>query len=139
MFDTNEEVVKQINESKRVGQYQLQGFTPSDHGVFNSTLGYGNRGGGRISSRNIDSDSFLKNIHVKNSTKIQSNPIIDSLVFHPTFIRSAPINIPIKVKRRYNNAISGDDISSRFYNPNVMNLQNHINYNFGIDSRHEKR
>lgn len=139
MFDINEEVVKQINESKKVGQYLLSGFTPSDHGVFNSTLGYNGRGGGKISSNNIDTDSFLKNIHVKNSTRIVSNPIIESLNFKPSVFRSEPVNIPSKFKRSDNNAISSEDISERYNNPNVMNLQNHINYNFGFDSRHQKR
>lgn len=138
-MDPNEEVLRQIRESKRVGEYMLQGYTPVDHGVFNQSIGYGNNSGGHISSSNIDADSFLKNLQMKNTKKIVYNPINQAINFKPNVFRSAPVNIPTKEKRACNDVVSGQDISKRFYSVGLKNPQSHINYDMGIDSRHEKR
>ena len=137
-MDPNKEVLRQIKESKAVGSYLLSNFTPSDHGVFNSTLGYGNPTG-NTSRMNIDADSFLKNIHQKNTTKVIENPLLARVDFKPNVFKSSPINVPTKLKRSNNIVISSQDISNRYYDMNVMNLQNHIQYSRGIDSRHQKR
>jgi len=137
-MDVNEEVLKQIKESKGVGEYLLTNYTPYDNGVFNTTLGYRNSAG-HTSRANIDADSFLKNIHQKKTKIAKQNPMIEKLNYDSHFFKSKPINIPTKLKRSDNIVVSSQDITGRYYDLNVMNLQNHIQYSRGIDSRHQKR
>lgn len=141
-YNPNEEVLKQINESKRVGQYSLLNFKPASNGIFSDDIGFGNSSsGGYINQKNIDADSFLKNLHIKNSKKIVFNPINQNINFKPTIvpIPSKPVNIPSKERRSCNNIVSKQDISSRFNNPYLKDPQAHIDYRMGIDSRHVKR
>jgi hypothetical protein len=137
-MDPNVEVLKQINESKNVGKYLLQNYTPKDHGVFHQTIGYGSNSGGYTSSSNIDSDSFLKNLHFKNSKKIQYNPIRQDINFKPNFIKSPLANVSSKERKSCNNVVSSQNISSRYFSF-IENPQSHINYDKGIDSRHQNR
>jgi hypothetical protein len=139
-MDPNEEVLRQIRESKRIGEYSLQSFRIPSNGIFNQELGYGSSSGGHINQHNIDADSFLKNLHMKTTKKIVFNPLNQSVNSKPTIVpMSKPINITSKQKRSCNENISKQDISSRFYSVNIKNPQEHINYNIGLDSRHEKR
>jgi hypothetical protein len=139
-MDTNEEVLRQIRESKRVGEYQLQSFITPSNGIFNPSLGFGSSSSGNINQKNIDADSFLKNLHMKTTKKKVFNPLKKEFDFQPSFVpASKPINIPTKEKKSSNETLSKLDISSRFYSVNVKNPQEHINYNMGMDSRHEKR
>ena len=119
-FNPNEEVLKQIKESKKVGQYSLVNFKPATNGLFSDDLGFGNSSSGYINQKNIDADSFLKNLHIKNSKRIVFNPINQSINFKPSIapIPSKPVNIPTKERRSCNNVVSKQDISSRFKNPN---------------------
>lgn len=137
-MDPNAEVLKQIEESKKVGKYLLENYIPKDHGVFHQTIGYGNNAGAYSSSSNIDSDSFLKNLHFKNSKKILYNPIKKDLKFKPNVIKSPAAFVSTKEKKSCNDVISSKDISSRYYSF-IENPQSHIDYSKGIDSRHEKR
>lgn len=140
-YNPNEEVLKQIKESKKAGEYSLMNFKPAINGLFSEDLGFGSSSSGYINQKNIDADSFLKNLHIKNSKKIVFNPINQTINFKPSFIpmSSKPVNIPTKERKSCNNVISKQDISSRFNNPNLRDLQSHIDYRMGIDSRHIKR
>jgi hypothetical protein len=140
-YNPNEEVLKQIKESKKAGEYALVNFKPSSNGLFSDDLGFGNSSSGYINQKNIDADSFLKNLHIKNSKKIVFNPINQSINFKPSIapIPSKPVNIPTKERRSCNNVVSKQDISSRFNNPNLRDPQAHIDYRIGVDSRHIKR
>lgn len=137
-MDPNEEVLKQIEESKKVGKYLLENYIPKNHGSFNQTIGYGYNSGLYSSSKNIDSDSFLKNLHFKNSKKILYNPIKKDLNFRPEVITNPAVFVSTKQKRSCEEIISSKDVSSRYYSF-IENPQSHIDYNKGIDSRHEKR
>lgn len=137
-MDPNKEVLRQVNESKRVGQYLVQNFTPKNHGIFQQTIGYGSNSGGYTSSSNIDSDSFLKNLHFKNTKKIQYNPIQQEFNFKPDFMKSQVANITTKTKKSCNGVVSSQNISDRYFSF-IENPQSHINYDRGFDSRHEKR
>jgi hypothetical protein len=138
-MNTNEEVLKQIKESKKVGEYMIQGFTPVSHGVFNETLGYSTNSCSGISQKNIDSDSFLKNLHAKNAYKIKNNPLNQDINFKPSVITGRQVNTETRERKSVDNTISKQDISSRFYAVNLRNPQQFINYSVGIDSRHQNR
>jgi len=140
-MDANEEVLRQIRESKRVGEYSLQNFKEKTNGIFSEDVGFRNPNSGYINQHTIDADSFLKNLHIKNSKKIVYNPINQSINFKPTVVSSGikPVNVTSKEKRSCNNVVSKQDISNRFYNPNLKNPQVNIDYRIGVDSRHEKR
>jgi hypothetical protein len=137
MFDANEEVLKQIKESKASGDYMLANFTPqNDHGVFNKSVGF-NVNGGTISRNNIDADSFLKNLHIKNSKKIVYNPLNQAINFRSSSFTSHPT--VISRDRKACDPISSINVHDRNFLPSVQDFQSRINYNKGTDSRHEKR
>jgi hypothetical protein len=140
-YDPNEEVLKQIKESKRVGEYLLTGFKSPINGLFSEDLGYGNSSSGNINQKNIDADSFLKNLHMKTTKKIVFNPMDQKIFSEPTYspMTNKPVNLSSKERRSCNNIVSSQDISSRFKNPNLRDPQIHIDYRVGLDSRHTNR
>jgi hypothetical protein len=132
-MDINKEVLRQIKESKGAGEYMLQGFTESTHGVFNSTPGF--NATGNTNSKSIDADSFLKNLNVKTTYMVKNNPLDQKINFKPIDIKSKPVNIQTREKRSVDGLISNQDISSRSYQINVGGVQNHIDYRIPEDSR----
>lgn len=135
-YNPNQEVLKQIKESKGPGEYMTTNFTPMNgHGVFNSSVGYGNSYSGHVSKLNVDSDSFLKNLHIRNSKSIVYNPIKEEINFKPNFISTIPSSTDTRVKK-----IQNDTFGILSYQQNVNQvLPNKVNYKIGMDSRHENR
>ena len=124
-----------MEESKKAGEYSITNFRWGQYGVINDEVGLNNSGSG-INRASVDSDSFLKNLHIKNSRKIVYNPILNKFKRDPMLIRSEPINIDTKTRR---SCSESQDMTTRHYQFGVQDIQNHVNYNTGMDSRYEKR
>lgn len=144
-MDINKQVVRQIMESRAVGDYAINNTFAQNGAQYASAAGWNNNTfNGGINPANIDADSFLKGIHVKNSKAIEKNrnPMPSGSYRSQESHVSGVGSINITRDRKACNDIFQVDYTNRHFNPHLINPQSHVrdthDYH-GIDSRHLKR
>lgn len=137
-IDINKQVLIQINESKSAGNYSTRSFYDNSFGIINNAGYNNNTFNGGINPMFIGDDSFLKNLNVKNSkaTGKMNNPLP---VYKPNIdVKVGIVSNNTRTNRACNTSLDFDYTKSHF-NPHLVDPQQFINYNMGIDSRHSGR
>jgi hypothetical protein len=140
MYDINELVIKQENESRKVGDLLLSGYTKDEasfYGVNYNTPG--------INSELINNDSYLKGLghHRKASFHGQTIPRRDDASLGNILFKSSDFigNTNHTRIQKSCNTIFEENFTDRNWNPNIINtdIQDHIQYSIGQDSRGFRR
>lgn len=137
-MDINKQVLRQINESKSAGNYSTRSFHDNSFNFVNNAGFNNNTFNGGINPAFIGDDSFLKNLNIKNSKAFgkMNNPL-------PAYTPEIDIKFGIVSNgTRTNKSCNGTfdfDYTKSHFNPNIIDPQQFINYNIGIDSRHSGR
>ena len=144
-MDINKQVVRQIKESRAVGDYSINNVFAHNGSQYASTAGWNNNTfNGGINPANVDTDSFLKGIHIKNSKAIANN--MNPMPKGSYKPQESPVSgvgsINTTRDRKACNDIFQVDYTNRHFNPILIDPQAYLNqtHNYlGVDSRHLKR
>ena len=143
-MDINKQVIRQIKESRATGAYSINTSYVYNESQFSNNAGYNNNTfNGGINPNNVDTDSFLKGISVKNSKAIEKNrnPMPAGYKAQESQV-SGVGSINLTRDRKACNDIFQVDYTNRHFNPNLIDPQKYLSQSHdyqGIDSRHLKR
>lgn len=135
-----DEILKEVRQSKKPGQYQTTNYYKSD--IPYSYAPGNNKGTYGINPGNITEDSFLRNLHIRNNQTIKGN-----YNYMPQKQQNVE-NVKGHIVKDTRTNKSCNDVFEKDYfklgyrtNKGVKDVQKHINFDtrIGIDSRHSKR
>ena len=120
-------------QNNKAGFYMVKSFNEK------CTDPYTSASGGFVTNagtRNIDFDSFVKAISIKNTKTLDFEKYKIPKTFTTTALKPANFTTPVNTRsNRICNTSLVHDYTNLHFDPNVKNLQNHIYYDHGINSR----